>query len=193
MEGTGSIFLRYSLRKRTIELGKRKSWTHKLTSCVKSLSLGDKWKNKKPPFIGLKIARGFPRREGWELDVWFFFRLGWRARASSRLNRCWSGPTRQPSPHGLQLYRKVAVFRPIFHNGHVIKPPGKRVVNLGCEVLLFPPQPLITSTKHPGHANALAFYLFFLPCCSSLLFSSSMLHLISCLLPFRFSLSVVHF
>lgn len=94
--------------------------------------------------------------------------------------------------HGLQLYRKVAVFRPIFHNGHVIKPPGKRV-HPGCEVLLFPPQPLITSTKHPGHANALAFHLFFLPCCSSLLFSSSMLHLVSCLLPFRFSLSVVHF
>lgn len=49
-------------------------------------------------------------------------RLGWRARASSRLNRCWSGSTRQP-----RVYRKAAVFWPtspqqIFHNGHVIKP-----------------------------------------------------------------------
>lgn len=45
----------------------------------------------------------------------------------------------------------------IFHNGHVIKPPGKRV-HPGWSVAV-PSQPLITSTKHPGHANALAFHL----------------------------------
>lgn len=45
----------------------------------------------------------------------------------------------------------------IFHNGHVIKPPGKRV-HPGWSVAV-PSQPLIISTKHPGHANALAFHL----------------------------------